>query len=64
MDIEYKKLKKTVEASFKKIWGPRCEVYDLDEWPDLKKANEDERCSVCRAYDKLDIFVEDLEKTL
>jgi hypothetical protein len=63
MEAEYKKLKKEIEKSFLKVWGPRCEQKDTDEFPDLKHKPE-ERCATCRAYDMLDIFIGHLQKTL
>jgi hypothetical protein len=63
MEPEYKELKKDVEKSFKKIWGPRCKVKDTKEFPDLKR-KPDERCMTCRAYDRLDEFLADLQNSL
>jgi uncharacterized protein (UPF0335 family) len=63
MEQEYKQLKKDIEKSFSKIWGKRCEIKDVKQFPDLKKKPE-ERCMTCRAYDMLDIFMDSLEKAL
>lgn len=63
MEAEYKKLKKEIEKSFSKVWGDRCDVKDITEFPDLKHKPE-ERCATCRAYDMLDIFIDALQKTL
>lgn len=63
MEQEYKALKKEVEKSFKKIWGPRCKTSDLVDFPELKKQPES-RCMVCLSYEKLDNFLADLQKSL
>lgn len=63
MEAEYKKLKKEIEASFRKVWGKRCKTLDLVDFPDLKN-KQDERCMTCLAYEKLDNFIADLQKTL
>jgi hypothetical protein len=63
MEAEYKKLKKEIEKSFAKIWGKRCASKDIDDFPDLKRKPE-QRCATCSAYDKLDLFLKDLQSSL
>ena len=63
MDAEYKRLKKEIEKSFKKVWGDRCETKDTKDFPDLK-LKPDERCMTCVSYEKLDKFLADLQKSL
>ena len=56
---DFEEFKKKVEKAYAKIWGKRCEIKDLDEFPDLS-IDSRSRCPSCHAYDLLDKNIEQL----
>lgn len=60
MQEDFEVFKKKVEKAYAKIWGKRCEVKDLDDFPELKTDPANSRCACCYAYELLDKNLDNL----
>jgi len=60
MDKDFEVFKRKVEKAYSKIWGKRCEVLDLEDFPELKDSPVSSRCACCYAYELLDKNIKNL----
>lgn len=53
---EYQNLKDEILELLERDWGPRCEIKDTVEFPELLEDPEQGRCPACLVYEKFDDF--------
>ena len=56
--VDYAGLKISLVNALKRDWGPRCEVKDIVDFPDLINGDNCSRCQCCLVYEKFDDFWE------
>jgi hypothetical protein len=63
MANEVEKLQRRLEKALSKTFGKRCEIKDIEDFPELKNPKNG-RCPVCVVYEELDQFVLNIVKRL
>lgn len=60
MVSEYKRLKERTLKLLEEDWGPRCDMKDTEDFPDLVGKTEvsEGRCPCCLVYERFDNFWE------
>lgn len=60
MEKDFDKFRQKTEKAYAKTWGKRCEIKDLEDFPELKNDPVNSRCPCCYAYELLDKNIDNL----